>query len=101
MNNRKERYLAMSGSWVISDTDHLLWDTDSNLEYVPFPTIASAVRHIQNIEGSPKKSLKTLKVSGIHHIYQCRDSEGNRCEYYLYKIGEDNLMLLLQHDSDY
>lgn len=101
MTNRKEKYLAMSGSWVISDTDNLLWDTNSDLEYVPFPSIASAVRYIQNIEGSPKKSLNTLKVSDIHHIYQCRNSEGNRCEYYLHRICEENLESLLQHHSDF
>lgn len=100
MNKRQERFQAMKDSWVVSDTNNLLWDTNENFEYQAFPSIASAVRHIQDIEGSPKKSLHTTKVNGNMRAYQCRDSEGNMTEYYIYRICEETMEQLLDHDSE-
>lgn len=100
MDKCQERFQAMKNSWVISDTNHLLWDTNDDLEYQPFPSITSAVRHIQNIEGSAKKSLQTAKMNQNMRIYQCRDSEGNMIEYYIYRICDETMEQLLDHDSE-
>lgn len=96
----KSHYLTMFGKWVISDSTIILWDSDESFNSIPFDSIASAVRYIQGVDNSSKKSLKTVKTNETSRIYQCRNSDGHMNEYHIYQICEENLDLLIGHDSD-
>jgi hypothetical protein len=97
----KSHYLTMFGKWVISDSTIILWDSDESFNPVPFKSIASAVRYIQAVDNSQKKSLKTIKTSETSRIYKCRNSDGYMNEYHIYQICEENLDLLIGHDSEF
>lgn len=97
---KKSHYLKMFGKWAISDSTIILWDSDESFNSIPFDSIASAVRYIQGVDNSQKKSMKTIKTSETSRIYKCRNSDGYMNVYHIYQICEENLDLLIGHDSD-